>query len=179
MNELILALDIATTSGFAYGPPSTPRTALEVYGHGDPDEPDSGSFRAGRKGCAEGEVFSTFRVWITDLIKKTEPALFVFEAPIISGGKVNIATVRRLTGLSVIAEMVAHELGVPEIKEVPLATIKKHATGNGRADKAMMMEAARNMGWTFTDDNEADALWLHSYASTILHQRAAQRGRAA
>jgi crossover junction endodeoxyribonuclease RuvC len=43
---------------------------------------------------------------------------------------------------------------------VPVATIKKHATGKGNAKKEAMMEAARGRGWSPADDNEADALWL-------------------
>lgn len=50
---------------------------------------------------------------------------------------------------------------------VPVATVKKHATGNGRAPKPMMVEAAKAR-WdlpdlTLDDNNEADALCLLSY----------------
>ena len=38
--------------------------------------------------------------------------------------------------------------------------IKRHATGNGNANKGQMIEAARTIGWNPEDDNEADALWL-------------------
>lgn len=39
--------------------------------------------------------------------------------------------------------------------------IKKHATDNGNASKAKMIEAAQaKFGEQVTDDNEADALWL-------------------
>ena len=43
---------------------------------------------------------------------------------------------------------------------VPVGTIKRHATGNGRADKAAMVEAMRRRGHAPADDNEADALAL-------------------
>ena len=43
---------------------------------------------------------------------------------------------------------------------VPVGTIKKHATGKGNAGKPAMMDAARERGWSFKDDNEADALWI-------------------
>lgn len=44
---------------------------------------------------------------------------------------------------------------------VPQPTLKKHSTGNGRADKQMMIEAATDR-WGFApcDDNEADALCI-------------------
>jgi hypothetical protein len=47
---------------------------------------------------------------------------------------------------------------------VPVATIKRFATGRGNADKAAMIAAMRARGFAPTDDNEADAiailLWL-------------------
>ncbi|RJQ29227.1 hypothetical protein C4571_02080 [Candidatus Parcubacteria bacterium] len=47
---------------------------------------------------------------------------------------------------------------------IPVATIKKHATGKGNANKEKMCEAfkARN-GRDPIDDNEADAWWLLDY----------------
>ena len=47
---------------------------------------------------------------------------------------------------------------------VPVATIKRFATGRGNADKAAMIAAIQARGFTPADDNEADAiailLWL-------------------
>jgi Holliday junction resolvasome RuvABC endonuclease subunit len=50
---------------------------------------------------------------------------------------------------------------------IPVATIKKHATGKGNAKKDAMMEAARAR-WpsvALEDDNHADALWIGDLAS--------------
>jgi len=55
------------------------------------------------------------------------------------------------------------ELRVP-YQGVPVATIKRHATGKGNADKAAMIAAAVNRGWNPSDDNEADALWILDWA---------------
>ena len=41
-----------------------------------------------------------------------------------------------------------------------VGTIKRHATGKGNANKAAMMQAAADKGWTVEDDNHADALWI-------------------
>ncbi len=49
--------------------------------------------------------------------------------------------------------------GVP-YQAVPVATIKKHATTKGNAKKDAMMAAATARGWTFADDNDADAQWI-------------------
>jgi len=43
---------------------------------------------------------------------------------------------------------------------VPVATIKRFATGRGNADKASMIAAMRARGFAPTDDNEADAIAL-------------------
>ncbi|GAF91053.1 unnamed protein product [marine sediment metagenome] len=53
----------------------------------------------------------------------------------------------------------------------PVGTIKKHATGSGRASKDDMLVAARERwpGYAWQDDNEVDARWLAdcAYASLI------------
>jgi Holliday junction resolvasome RuvABC endonuclease subunit len=47
---------------------------------------------------------------------------------------------------------------------VPVATIKRHVTGKGNADKAAVMAAVRALGFDPADDNEADALALLHWA---------------
>lgn len=55
-----------------------------------------------------------------------------------------------------------------EVKSMPLMwnTIKKHATGSGRANKTEMVAAAKTAWPSFdiVDDNHADALWILSLA---------------
>ncbi|WP_250447963.1 crossover junction endodeoxyribonuclease RuvC [Lysobacter enzymogenes] len=53
---------------------------------------------------------------------------------------------------------------------VPVATIKRFATGKGNADKAAMIQAMRQRGHAPVDDNEADAL-------ALLHWVIAQEGK--
>jgi Holliday junction resolvasome RuvABC endonuclease subunit len=50
---------------------------------------------------------------------------------------------------------------------VHVATIKKHATGNGKASKEDMIKAMTEKGHTPVDDNEADALSLLYYSLDI------------
>ena len=47
---------------------------------------------------------------------------------------------------------------------VPVATIKKHATGKGNAGKDLVIEAMRARGYQPADDNEADALAILHWA---------------
>lgn len=48
---------------------------------------------------------------------------------------------------------------------VPVATIKRFATGKGNADKAAMITAMRARGFVPSDDNEADAIALLLWAT--------------
>ncbi len=48
---------------------------------------------------------------------------------------------------------------------VPVATIKRFATGKGNADKAKMVAAIEARGFRPTDDNEADAIALLLWAT--------------
>jgi crossover junction endodeoxyribonuclease RuvC len=47
---------------------------------------------------------------------------------------------------------------------VPVATIKRHITGKGNADKGAVIAAVRALGFDPVDDNEADALALLDWA---------------
>ena len=47
---------------------------------------------------------------------------------------------------------------------VPVATIKRHVTGKGNADKEAVIAAVRALGFDPADDNEADALALLVWA---------------
>jgi Holliday junction resolvasome RuvABC endonuclease subunit len=55
---------------------------------------------------------------------------------------------------------------------VPVATIKRFATGRGKADKAAMVAAIRAHGFAPADDNEADAIALLLWATTSPKGRA-------
>lgn len=50
---------------------------------------------------------------------------------------------------------------------VPVATIKRHVTGKGNADKAAVIAAVRALGFDPADDNEADALAILDWALRI------------
>jgi Holliday junction resolvasome RuvABC endonuclease subunit len=63
-----------------------------------------------------------------------------------------------------------HRRAVPWLV-VPPTTLKKYATGKGQATKTEMVIAARErLGYTGTDDNEADALWLRAVGLDLLDE---------
>ncbi|QBI19367.1 hypothetical protein ER308_07280 [Egibacter rhizosphaerae] len=62
--------------------------------------------------------------------------------------------------LSGVVKLWLHSHGVPYVVVQP-KRLKKYATGNGNADKAAMVSAARDrLGYGGRSDDEADALWL-------------------
>ncbi|ADR52905.1 hypothetical protein CKC_05800 [Candidatus Liberibacter solanacearum CLso-ZC1] len=50
---------------------------------------------------------------------------------------------------------------------IPVQTIKKHITGKGNANKALVILAVKGLGFKPIDDNEADALALLDYVVKI------------
>jgi Holliday junction resolvasome RuvABC endonuclease subunit len=91
-------------------------------------------------------------------MQHSRPDWVFIEAPFVRG------PVTRLTfGLAGVIEAAAARAGVP-FSEAPPATVKKHITGSGKADKAAMMTAIRAMGFSPEDDNAADAIGVAHYA---------------
>nr|DAM19493.1 MAG TPA: RuvC [Bacteriophage sp.] len=71
---------------------------------------------------------------------------------------------RRLAELRGILLEVCDEMDLPEPEFVNPATLKKFATGDGRADKAAMIRACREKyRYEPVDDNAADACHLYHY----------------
>jgi crossover junction endodeoxyribonuclease RuvC len=66
----------------------------------------------------------------------------------------------RLGELGGVVRLALYEKGIPFV-EVSPGTLKMFATGRGNASKVEVLVAARDrLGYTGTNDNEADALWL-------------------
>ncbi len=154
----ILALDLATKTGWAVGSPDgEPRYGTKVL-------PSTGE--------DIGRFAAAYNEWLLDMITLENPALIVFEAPILAG-QTTLTTARKLGGLAWHTEFVCN-LRQVRCAEHHLQSVKKFFAGSGRADKAAMMEAARRHGWDPKDDNAADALGL--WACTV-HEKAPQYGK--
>lgn len=144
MYERILALDIATKTGWAY------RAA-------------DGSVVSGvwdlsvKKGIPNGHRIKNLwsRLIITHRVRGID--FIVYERP----GSLSGHARKVLPALQGAIELwsalndVHYECYTP-------STVKKHATGNGKANKKLMIFAAENK-WPdleIVDDNQVDALWL-------------------
>lgn len=183
----ILALDVATTTGWAYGMPG--------------DRPAFGHFRSGKPRDAAGEVLAQFRVWLDRCCAKSQPRMVVFEAPYVprfapkkvrtktgqvisttpsSSTPIDIYVVRRLFAMCGLVEMIAHERGLP-CREEQSNVICRHFTGNGswggrENKKAATQKMCAVYGWPDVSEDEADALALWVYAEAVLFPKTRSAG---
>lgn len=153
---MILALDLATQTGWAAGAPNT----LPRYG----------SFRieAGGKQSA-----ATFARTIDRLIREHHVELVFFEQPVMGSGDkkfANFKSKRLLFGLTHTTEAVAQMAGC-RVFEVPIATWRKHFLGNARYEredaKRAAMTRARQLGYRPETEDEAEALGIWDYAASL------------
>ncbi len=135
----ILALDQATTCGWAHSCGSSGVWDLSV-----------------RKDESGGMRWIRLRGKLNELRAAVGVDLLVFEASrnMKFGNAVRVAA-----GLQATVETWCVDNGV-EYRGYSPKEIKKHATKNGNANKEQMQAAATAKGWTFQDENEADALWI-------------------
>lgn len=169
----LLALDLATRTGFALAPvPTAPLpTFLEAVSGVPVPEVKSGTVRFGHEGCSLGVFMHAARRWLDKLIKESKISDVVFEAPILPP-KTQIGTLRKLYGLTGAVEelCVEHHLAVYEANN---PTVYKHfgTGGKTKADrKVNAMAACTRYGWPPATDDEADALMLWHYGASILQR---------
>jgi crossover junction endodeoxyribonuclease RuvC len=149
MQGSIIALDLATATGWAVGMPEA--------------EPRFGTFTLPSTGDDIGRFLVKFEDWLNDMITVEGPGLVVFEAPILRRGGGNPVVARKLMGLANCVETICYRRDV-RCRQAHLATVKKSFAGSGRAEKSDMIAMARRWGWAVRNDNEADALGLWQLA---------------
>jgi hypothetical protein len=157
---LILALDLATTSGWALGPVGS--------------VPSSGSVQLGRGGADDARIFGRALTWLSELMGDGRPpSLVIIEAllpPTAQRGKTSRAVRDRLAGLRGIAKAVAHLRGIHRIEEATVADVRAHFIGDRslkrEAAKREVLRTCQRLGWSAADDNAGDALACWSYAAS-------------
>jgi len=151
----ILALDLGTHCGFA----------LQVNG-----DVTSGTFHF-EKSSHPGERFAYFNVWLRNMALGQRPIqgrkvdLIVYEKPLGRMAK-SQAQVDLSIGFKTRLEEFAYKYPT-RLEAVPISTLKKATTGNGRAEKIDMVNAVNALfgrGLTEKEHDEADALALLHYA---------------
>lgn len=159
----ILALDLATTSGWAEGPiDGTPRY---------------GSERFAPAGAARAAVLGKAITYFQRRFMAFRPAVVVFEAPLppsFMRGHTNFNTSRTLLALPGIIEGLCAINGIDRVMEAKVSDIRRFFIGgNPRGEEGKKQTIARlvSMGFAPQDDNAADALALWHYACAELKAR--------
>jgi Holliday junction resolvasome RuvABC endonuclease subunit len=156
---IILGLDLATRTGWA------------VVKDGRVIESGVQDFSK-RRGESNGVLFLRARKWLSEFGCPTPPHLVVYEQAHFRGG----AATEICVGLQTRAQEMAAEWGI-ESAPVPTSTLKKWATGVGRAEKAAMIAwAAERIGRQPEDDNEADAIAVGLWAAEEFEVRRQESG---
>lgn len=140
MSEKILALDIATITGWATD------TSSGIW-----------NLRPNR-GESEGMRVVRFKAKVKELITLEEITLVVYERPA-GMHKSSIMVASEMVG---VLKDLCEELKV-NYASYSATEIKKHATGKGNSGKILMVKLAMEKFTNIRvlDDNHADALWLH------------------
>ena len=146
MNKII-ALDMATQTGFA----------INTF----PWKSGSVCFPV-KRGESPGMRFIRFRAWLNETydVLLCDLDIICYETPHHRGGAATAVCV----GMVAILQTFAAEHNI-DLMTIHTATLKKYATGNGRAGKEDMIQAARErFDREIIDDNEADALFILAWA---------------
>lgn len=144
---MILALDLGTKTGVAYGAPGA-RPRLETWVMPAGGGRDVGAFAM------------AFEERVDSMLAHQGVSLVIFEAPYINPYPDQM---RRAYGMAWAVERLAHTHAI-ECAEVITGTLKKTFAGNGRAKKSDMILAAKRRGFEPANDHEADAAacWLYA-----------------
>ena len=144
----ILALDLGTTTGWGL------RTGDGLITSG------TVSFRPGRFDGG-GMRYLRFSNWLAEVDRLSGPIAAIWFEAVRGHSGTDAAHV--FGGLLATLTSWAELRGIP-YSGVPVATIKRYATGKGNANKEAMITAARARGFSPVDDNEADAIAILLWA---------------
>lgn len=138
----VLGLDLGTNAGWAFS---------------NSGVMTSGVINLGNK-KRPGEKYAALMKFLLDNYgEKNALDLIVYEKPHMRG----FAATSQLLGMAAVVELFAECAEIP-MKTVHTGTLKKFATGSGKAEKKDMISAAKK-AWRIKsalNDNEADALWV-------------------
>lgn len=145
----VLALDIATQMGWAH------RSSACIT---------SGSINwTERRGETRGDRLWRFHQWLVEIHRATPLSLIAHEA--VAGHMQGPAQASYCQFHGVLLCWTARH-GIP-VRGINPSTLKKAITDSGRAKKPAMIAAVRALGFTPSDDNEADALAVLHWATNL------------
>jgi hypothetical protein len=156
----ILALDVATSTGFARGKiGEAPVCSSIKFGTDDGDV-----------------VFAAAMTWLNEYLAGCGvPDMMIIEALLPPDAMKNETSrqVRdRLAGLHGVVRAVAHKHGVVRIAQAAVGDVRAHFISASKLKrkqaKAAVMAQCKALGWAVADDNAGDAAALWSYGCAIV-----------
>ena len=117
----------------------------------------------GDRPCRFGKIQPWLHTCIGECPVKLDAV--IYETPFARGRDAT----RSLWGIAALIEAEASRCGVPVV-DAAVPTIKKFATGSGRASKEEMIAAAKKFGYKGDNEHEADAVCLLKYAEANLER---------
>jgi hypothetical protein len=160
----ILALDLASTSGWAYGEPGS--------------VPTHGVIRFAAVGSSHEAIFANAANWMREMCMRPIDTI-CWEAPLPTSfkpGYTNIETTTILFGLPAVIGAVAYNVGIYDIRKAGARDVRRHFLGcnpQRKTAKKMVIRQCKKLGWHVTDDNEADALATWHYMCSLIEPKLA------
>jgi len=155
----ILALDLATTTGWARGEPGSVPTCGTAH-------------FAGPNGASINAIFANALSFFSVFLKQEpRPTSLILEAmlpPEAMKGETSRRTRDLLAGLHGIVRAAAHSRGIYEISDVSVLVVRKHFCGSARATKGDVFERCRVMGFNVRDHNQSDACATWHFACSLV-----------
>lgn len=157
----ILALDLATDTGFCRGQPGA-------------KELDFGCIRFKKRDETMEVAFDAFSTWLANHLLEDAPSLVIFEAPALPfqmRGNTTYMTLRYTYGLAAICELVCKKFDV-RCEEAKVSDIRHYCLGRNprsKIAKELVIQRAAEWGHVTDDHNAADAIMLHAYKAALIN----------
>jgi hypothetical protein len=162
----VLALDLATQTGWCHGAPGA--------------VPKFGAVKFGKPGGERAAVYRTFITWLSLFCSAHRVDLIVYESaaePMIMQGRTRIETIKLLCGMCENLENWAY--GKKDLREASVQQVRCHFIGQNYKSaiaKPMVMDVCKARGWMVNNTDEADACALWDYQCVWLRPDLAYRG---
>lgn len=155
---LILALDLASTTGVAEGRPG--------------ERPRAWTWRLGSAGSSQAHRLAELLKLTSQHLMVSRPDQIWIEAPMAPAVMVDIGgsaqTAAFLFGCPAVVKAVAYLRGIYRVTEANVQDVRHHFINRRTLPKGegkrVVIDRCRVLGWEVENDNEADAAALWSYA---------------
>lgn len=158
----VMALDIATTTGVAVDAVIDPRPIIF-------------SIECGRDDGYLGKAFATYERKIREAIKMYRPEVLAYEAPVEQkrGAEAlnSLVTAQKLLGLVAITQLIGFKLDL-RLMPCNIQEVRRHFTGSGWSDKAVVWERCKLLGWKCANMDESDSAAAWDFAKSKLKLQA-------